>query len=312
MSGPRPAGSTWSGTAAATAALVALTAAWGSTFTLIKDLLGEVSVADFLAVRFTMAAALMLVLFPLPARTLGRRGWTVGLALGALYGFAQILQTWGLERTPASVAGFITGMYVVLTPVFALVLFARRTPATTWAAVLLATVGLAVLSLSGWSVGVGEMAVLGCAALYALHILGLERFSPRHPTLGLSTAQVASIALICAVAAVPGGVGLPVSAAGWAILVYTVVAASVGALVVQTWAQARMSATRAAVVMTMEPVFATLFAVWIGDESLGWRLLVGGTLVLIAMYLVELAPRRGRPAVRADVAPPAEARHHEA
>lgn len=293
--------------AVATGLLVLLTAVWGSTFFLIRDLVVTVPPTDFLAVRFTIAAVLMLVIFWRPVRRLGRREWVVGLGLGATYGFAQILQTIGLAHTDASVSGFITGTYVVLTPMLSAVLLRERVPRTTWYAVLLATVGLAVLSLQGLTVGVGEALTLACAAVYALHIIGLGRWSTTSHATGMSAVQMVAIALVCSASAVPGGITWPVGAGPWASVLYLATAAGVLALWVQTWAQARMTATRAAIVMTLEPVFAAGFAVVAGQESLSWRMVVGGVLVLAAMYLVELRSTAGR---RADGAS-AEVLHHE-
>jgi len=289
----------------ATLLLVALTAVWGSTFFLIRDLLETVPPVDFLAVRFSLSAVIMLIVFWRPVRALSRQQVLVGVGLGALYGLAQIFQTQGLATTPASVSGFITGTYVVLTPVFTAVLLRERVAGSTWAAVGLATVGLALLSLNGLSVGVGEAITLLAAALYALHIVGLGRYSASEIATGLSVVQMVVIALLCVVGAVPGGVVLPSTPAQWASVLYMVVFASILALWVQTWAQAHMPATRAAIVMTLEPVFAAFFAVTLGDETATLRMVVGGALVLTAMYAVELLARR-RPGEL-----PAEALHHE-
>ena len=289
----------------ATILLVALTAVWGSTFFLIKDLVEHVPPVDFLAVRFALAAVIMVILFWRPLRALRRPQLWIGIWLGALYGLAQIFQTQGLASTPASVSGFITGTYVVLTPLITAVLLRERVPGTTWAAVGLATAGLALLSLRGLSVGVGEAITLLAAALYALHIVGLGRHSSHHIATGLSVVQMVVIAIICTVGALPGGVVLPATPADWASVLYMVVFASILALWVQTWAQAHLPATRAAIVMTMEPVFATFFAVWLGGESLTRRMVVGGGLVLVAMVVVEVLARR-RPGEL-----PAETLHHE-
>ncbi len=293
----------------ATGLLVLLTAVWGSTFFLIRDLLVTLPATDFLAVRFSIAAVLMLAIFGRHVRRLGHREWAVGLGLGAVYGIAQILQTIGLASTDASVSGFITGTYVVLTPVFSALLLRERLPTVTWAAVALAAAGLAVLSLrGGLGVGVGEGLTLACAAVYALHIIGLGRFSTASSATGMAAVQVMVIAVVCSVAAVPDGITWPSGAGQWTSVLYMATAAGVLALWAQTWAQAHMSATRAAIVMTLEPVFAALFAVLFGTESLTGRMLVGGLLVLSAMYLVELLGRRGtdRPADRS-----AEVLHHE-
>ncbi|KRC89871.1 permease [Terrabacter sp. Root85] len=289
----------------ATLLLVALTAVWGSTFFLIRDLVETVPPVDFLAVRFSLSAVIMLLVFWRPVRALSRRQVLVGVGLGALYGLAQIFQTQGLATTPASVSGFITGTYVVLTPVFTAVLLRERVAGSTWAAVGLATVGLALLSLNGFSVGVGEALTLLAAALYALHIVGLGRYSASEIATGLSVVQMVVIAVLCVLGALPGGVVLPSGPGQWASVLYMVVFASILALWVQTWAQAHMPATRAAIVMTLEPVFAAFFAVTLGDETATLRMVIGGALVLTAMYAVELLARR-RPGEL-----PSEALHHE-
>jgi drug/metabolite transporter (DMT)-like permease len=307
----------------ATAGLTGVTAVWGSTFFLIKDVLDVLPVLDFLAVRFAIAAVVMVVVFWRPLRALDARGWRRGALLGLVYGLAQILQTWGLGSTDASVSGFITGMYVVLTPVLGAALLrvggaggaGARTPRTTWLAVVLATIGLAVLSLRGLEVGTGEAVTLLAAAVYAVHIVGLGAWSTQRDALGLSTVQMIVIAGVCLVSAAPGGVTLPPDAGSWLAVLYMALVAGAAALVVQTWAQAHLTATRAAIVMTTEPVFAALFAVAFGEESLGVRVLFGGALVLAAMYLVELAPRlaerKSRAPAQAVDDPPAEILHHE-
>lgn len=297
-------------TLAATLGLTAVTAVWGSTFFLIKDVLVVLPVTDFLAVRFVVAAVVMVAAFWRPLRRLDARAWRRGSLLGLVYGVAQLLQTQGLTTTDASVSGFITGMYVVLTPVLAALLLRQRNPTSTWLAVGLATTGLAVLSLRGMAVGSGELVTLLGALVYALHIVGLGAWSTQRDALGLSTVQMIVIAGVCLVAALPGGVSMSPDATTWAAVLYMSLVAGAGALVVQTWAQAHLTATRAAIVMTTEPVFAAVFAVLLGGESLGPRVLLGGALVLAAMYMVELAPRRHR-RTSAALDPPAEALHHE-
>ncbi len=294
--------------------MTAMTAVWGSTFFLIKDVLESLPSADFLAVRFWVAAVVLLAVLWPQTRRLDARDRRRGAVLGGLYAVAQLLQTEGLATTAASVSGFVTGLYVVLTPVLAAVLLRQRTPASTWVAVAVATVGLGVLSLRGLAAGAGELMTLAAAAVYALHIVLLGRWSRPSTALGLSSVQMVVIAVVCTLAALPGGVEPPRGGAAWTAVLYMALVAGAGALVVQTWAQAHMSATRAAVVMTTEPVFAALFAVLFGGEVLGPRVLVGGTLVLVAMYVVELVPRRRDPARAGALAvddPPAEALHHE-
>lgn len=296
----------------ATLLLVSVTAVWGSTFFLIRDLVAHVPSADFLTVRFAIAAVVMALVFRRQTLALTRREVLIGVGLGVLYGLAQLLQTIGLEHTPASVSGFVTGTYVVLTPVFGALLLRDRVNRTTWLAVLLATAGLAVLSLRGLTVGYGEAVTLASAALYALHIVGLGRYSTAGSATGLATVQAFVIAAVTLVAALPGGVTLPATGGQWTSLLYMALVAGAVALWAQTWAQSHLPATRAAIVMTMEPVFATFFAVLFGGESLTGRMVVGGAMVLTAMYVVELLGRRsGPPGATAAEDRPAELLHHD-
>ncbi len=296
---------------AATLLLVAITAVWGSTFFLIRDVVRVLSPTDFLAVRFTIAAAAMVAVFWRPMLALTKREVQIGVGLGMLYAVAQILQTVGLSHTEASRSGFITGTYVVLTPIFSAILLRDRIPRATWLAVLMATAGLATLSLNGLGAGfgLGEGVTLLAAAVYALHIIGLGRYSSPAAAAGLSAVQMVAIAAVSLVAAAPGGIELPTGRGGWTSVLYMALIAGAVAIWAQTWAQSHLSATRAAIVMTLEPVFAAGFAVALGGESLTSRMLLGGAMVLAAMYTVELIGHRAD--VTADQDPPSELLHHE-
>jgi drug/metabolite transporter (DMT)-like permease len=187
-------------------------------------------------------------------------------------------------------------MYVVATPLFAALLLRTRIGAMTWLAVLLAVAGLGVLTLgdvsSGLGLGYGEALTLVAALLYALHIVGLGAWSESRDALGMAILLCLVIAAICAVAAAPGGIVLPDRTGDWLAVVYMALIAGAGALLGQTWAQAHLPPTRTAIIMSMEPVFAALFAVLLGGESATVRMLLGGALVLAAMLIVELVPRR--------------------
>jgi drug/metabolite transporter (DMT)-like permease len=276
----------------ATLTLLAMTACWGSTFFLIHDLVDRVPPVDFLALRFGIASAAMLLLAPRAVARLTPELRRHALVLGVLYGLAQILQTIGLAHTPASVSGFITGMYVVCTPLLAAAILRTRITAMTWGAVLLAVAGLAVLTLDGFSIGYGEALTLLAAVLYALHIVGLGAWSRPADAIGMSIVQCLVITGICFVAAVPDGITLPHRAGDWVAVVYMALFAGAAALLGQTWAQAHLPPTRSAIIMSMEPVFAAFFAVLLGGESLTSRMLLGGAMVLTAMLVVELVPRR--------------------
>lgn len=276
----------------ATAALLGVTACWGSTFFLIHDLLARVPTLDFLGVRFAIASVTLVALAPKALGRLTRESRRHAVVLGCLYGVAQILQTAGLARTPASISGFITGMYVVATPVFAALILRSRVGALTWVAVLVAMAGLGVLTLSGLSIGYGEALIFVAALLYALHIVGLGAWSDARQTLGMAIVQLIVISVICLACTAPNGLVLPHRAGDWLSMVYMAVFAAAFAMIGQTWAQAHLPATRAAIIMSTEPVFAALFAVLLGGESATLRMVFGGILVLAAMVLAELTPRR--------------------
>jgi len=278
----------------ATLALLAMTATWGSTFFLIKDLTDRISALDFLAVRFPIATVALFLIFPRALRTLSADSRRRAAVLGGLYAVAQVLQTVGLAHTPASVSGFITGLYVVCTPLLAAVLLHDRIGSVTWFAVALAMAGVGLLTLQpgGLAFGYGETLTLVAAVIYALHIVGLGAWSRPEEAMGMSIVQLAVISLVCFLGAVPDGIELPATGRDWASVVYMAVFAGALAMAGQTWAQAHLSPTRCAIIMSMEPVFAAFFAVLAGGEDVTARLAVGGLLVLSAMLIVELLPRR--------------------
>lgn len=272
-------------------ALVLVTVAWGSTFFVIKDALNGMGTADFLAARFTIAAALLVAISWRRLLRLSWRQWRTGLGLGVIYGVGQLVQTQGLRSTDASVSGFITGTYVVITPLLLWVIFRSRVASRTWLSVGLAVVGLAVLSITGLASGggIGELLTLLGAALYALHIVFLDRSASRLDALSLTAVQLIGVAVTCSVVALPGGSAAPPNTSVWGAILYTAVVAGALTMLLQTWAQCHLSPTKVAVVMTLEPVFATAFAVALGGEILTGRLLLGGTLILAATVIGVLA-----------------------
>jgi drug/metabolite transporter (DMT)-like permease len=278
-------------------ALLAMAAAWGSTFLLIKDLVTRIPVADLLALRFAIAAV-ALGLIVGPRVQISRPVLTQGVLLGLLYGSAQVLQTAGLAHTAASVSGFVTGLYVVATPLLTAVILRRRIANITWFAVFLALFGLGVLALRGFTLGYGELLTVIAALLYARHIVALGKFSTPQTAISLSLVQLIVIAVMCAVAALwltPGsgsGIQLPASGHDWLVVLYLALVASALTMVLQTWAQAHIEPPRAAVIMAMEPVWAAAFAVAFGGESVTVRMVIGGLAIVSAMYLVEQPERR--------------------
>jgi len=272
--------------------LLAVAAAWGSSFPLTKALLDRMTALNFLAVRFSLAAVLMLLVFFPAVRRLSRRAMTRGLWLGLAYGAAQILQTIGLQDTAASISGFITGMYVVLTPLCAALLLRTPIGPRVWLGAGIATVGLAILGLNGLSIGFGEAITLASAAIYAVHIVGLSAWSRASEAFGLATVQLAVTAMVSVATAliVEGGITLPTTGFDALAIGYMAVVSGAVAMIVQSWAQAHLAPSRAAITMATEPAWSALFSIIFLGEALTWRMGVGGGLMLAAMIIVESGP----------------------
>ncbi|MBV9292603.1 MAG: DMT family transporter, partial [Frankiales bacterium] len=185
------------------------------------------------------------------------------------------------------------GLFVVFTPLCSALLLRRRVDRSAWVAVGVATVGLALLSLRGLTVGTGEAITLLCAVSFALHIVGLGEWSTPRDAYALAVVQLATVAVVTIVCAAPQSLAPPPDAGVWGAIALTSIGATALGFLGQTWAQAHLAPTRAAVVMTMEPVFAGIFGVAVGGDRLGVRTVLGALLVLAAMYLVELGPRKG-------------------
>ncbi len=272
-------------------ALLTVAVVWGSSFPLTKALLGELSPRQFLAIRFAIAAVALLIAFPRAIGRLSRRALLHATALGVVYGAAQLVQTIGLVHTPATISGFITGLYVVLTPLCAAVLLRTPIGRRAWAGAVLAVLGLGVLALRGLSLGFGEWLTLISALLFALHIVGLGAWARARDALGMAIVQMVVIAVLCGVATIGDGFATPRSAGGWIILVYLAVVSGALAMIVQTWAQSQISASRAAIVMSTEPGWSAVLSIAFFAEPLTWRVALGGALMVAAMLVVELGHR---------------------
>jgi drug/metabolite transporter (DMT)-like permease len=271
-------------------ALVLVTAVWGVTFVQVKDAVALYPLFAFLAVRFWIAT-LTLAVPGLPrVRSLGRPGFVGGAFLGLLLAAGYTLQTAGLERTTVSSTGFITGMYVVLTPLIALVLVRSRIGLSVWGGVALSTIGLAMLSGIHAGSLTGDLLVLAAAAVYSLQIVLMERYAPRYDAVAFTFVEMlaAGVAL-GVVAAALGDLHLPHGWTVWGALLVTGVFASALAFLVQTWAQRRTSATRTALAFTMEPVWTAFFGYTLAGDRLGWLGWGGCAVIMAGIVLAEPA-----------------------
>jgi len=267
-------------------AVIAVTVVWGVTFVQVKDAVAIYPLFAFLAVRYAIATGALALAGGWRVRTLGRSGWAAGAVVGGLLGLGIGLQTAGLERTTVSSTGFITGLYVVLTPLFGLVLFRTAIAAEVWLGVGFALVGLAMLS--GVPVGTtgGNLLVLASAAAQALQIVALERYARRYDAIALTLVQMAvCLAGFLVIALALGQLEVPRGRTVWGALLVTGLFASALAYLIQVWAQRRLSAARIAIVFSLETVFAGIFGYWLSGDRLGW-LGWGGCAVIFAGIVV--------------------------
>jgi len=271
-------------------ALVAVTAIWGYTFVPVQEALAVYPLFAFLAVRFAIST---LVLAPFAWRSLGvlpRSGVAAGLGAGALLAVAYGLQTAGLDLTTVASTGFITGLYVVLTPVIALVLFRTPVAAAAWVGVALSVAGLLLLNGVPGGSALGNALVLGNAVAQSFQIAAMERFAPRYDARALTFLQMAvACASFTAIAVARGEFALPHDGSVWYALVVTGVFAGALGYLVATWVQSRTTAARAALVFTLEAPFAALFGVVLLSERLGLAGWAGCAVMLAGILCAEPA-----------------------
>lgn len=272
------------------AALIGVAVVWGATFIVVKDAVAAYPLYSFLTLRFGIAVLAFVAIFPRAFAKLDLPTVGVGLLAGAFLCAGYIFQTWGLQGTSASKAAFITGMFVVITPVMQAVLL-RAVPRTaTIIGVLLAVLGLWLLSgasAQGWNIG--DTRVFLCAVAYSAHMIVLGGPGRRHDALALTFVQLAATTVVCGAMALmlERPLVMPSTTQVWVALVITGVLASAVAFAVQTYAQRHIPPARTALILISEPAFGGLFG-WIAGESLGLRGLSGAALILGGMVFAEL------------------------
>ncbi|HIK39000.1 DMT family transporter [Thermoleptolyngbya sp. M55_K2018_002] len=277
---------------------------WGSTFPLIKTSLGTLSPSVLVMARFVVAAiallpvvgmrlrSVSLAVAPVPPPSHFSKGLILdGIGVSVLMFSAVLTQAIGLETAPANRAAFITSLNVILVPIFARLL-GRKISIRVAIAAGLALAGVGLLSWEGGALGVGDLWVLLCAACWAVYILRMERIVQRYSATALTTVQVMAIALLSLLWAAPH-----IASQTAALIVSAAVVLYLGlfATALTTWTQAsaqrHLSATEAAILYTLEPVFASLFAFWWLGERWGLRGWLGGGVILAATLLSQLRPR---------------------
>lgn len=277
--------------------LILTTIVWGTTFTVTKSSMTTVPPLYFLAWRFSFASLALLLLNIRRLGSITRSEWKGGLTLGLTMTAGFVAQTVGLVYSTASKGGFITGLAVVLVPLLGALLFRRRLSPRILCAVLVAATGLALLSLdfdAGLRLNRGDIWLFACALSFALNILFLGIYAPRCRVTVLSFTQVTFVGINCWLATLILEQPVPISGSLWAGIIYLGLFATVFTTIGQAWGQRIINPERAALVFTLEPVFAALFAMVLLGERLSSQGLVGSGLILAGIVIAELASVRGK------------------
>jgi drug/metabolite transporter (DMT)-like permease len=278
---------------AAELGLVGIAAVWGLTFTMVQDAIAILPALAFLGYRFLAATAIVTPVFRRRLAALPREGWAAGALMGAFLTAGYIFQTLGLERTTPSDAGFITGLFVVLTPVMGAVILRQRISAVAWLAAAISAFGLYLLSGAGGSFTLrGDGLVFLCAVSFAAHILATDRAARRYDVGALLVIQLAIAGSICLVLAIAtGDLEAPHGAKVWSALAVTAIFASALGFFVQTYAQQHAPPARTALILASEPAFAGLFGYLLAGDRLSAVAWLGAGLIMSAIVAVELLPR---------------------
>ncbi len=215
-------------------ALISVAILWGASFVLMKPAIEKQPISDFLATRFTIAVLVMILIRPSVLRLIRLDMLKVGAPLGAILGGGYITQTIALQETTAAITGFLTGLYVVLTPLFAWLAFRQKVARKVWVGVALATAGLALISITGLSIQIGQIWGVICAALFAAHIVGLGKWSPDRDAYALTVVQLAFAGVICWIGALGDVYQAPPTDDVWFALLFSAVLATSLAFLVQT------------------------------------------------------------------------------
>ncbi|WP_199426620.1 DMT family transporter [Thermaerobacillus caldiproteolyticus] len=280
--------------------LLAVTFVWGATFVVVQNAISFLEPLSFNAVRFWLAGLFLLLWLLLCYRSLLtqwsssllRAGGWMGLWLFSGYAF----QTIGLLYTTSSKTAFITGLSVVLVPLFSFLFLKQKPTANAVFGALIATAGLYFLTMNGgeWSMNRGDVFVFFCAISFAMHIIVTGKYSSRYPTLLLTVIQIFTVAIMCSVFAFlfedgtqMWNVAVLRQQEVWTALMITSLLATALAFLIQTKFQKYTTAARVALIFAMEPVFAAITAyIWAG-ERLSPAGIIGCIGILSGMILPE-------------------------
>ena len=292
------------------AALVAVAAVWGATFVIVSDAIARYPMYAFLSWRFAVATVAFVIFFPRTLARLDVANLRHGLLAGTFLSAGYIFQTWGLDgatRTTPARAAFITGLYVVLTPLLQAVVLKRRPKVSTAIGAVVALAGLGLLSgVSDGAWVVGDTLVVVCAVAYSVHMIVLGSTGEQHDVGALTLVQLLTVTVVCTVISLATEhAGLPIDSSVLIAIAVCGVVASALAFVVQTWAQSKLPPARVALILVTEPAFGGIIG-WAAAGLWPLREVAGAALMLGGMVVSEAVAARSAPAERVAFEPAVE------
>lgn len=271
--------------------LLVVTAFWGLSFLLTKDVLGELSLFNFLALRFGIAFIFSSIVFFKSMCEIDKATIKYGISIGVILFLSFVFQTLGISYISASKVAFITGLSVVIVPMISAIILKRKLSISVWIGAIFAIVGLGLMTLEGetWNISVGEIYALLGAIFFALYVVLVEIYTKKVNSVNFAILQLAIVSLFSfAISILTESVRLPHKSASWVGLLVLALLCTSGAYIAQNVLQNYVSASKTAIIFSTEPVFAGIFGMLIWKEILTTNAILGGALIFIGMLVVEV------------------------
>ena len=275
--------------------LVLTTMIWGGSFVVMKNSVDVLEPTFLLAVRFTIAALALVLVFHKHLSNLNGESLKCGLILGILLELSYLFQTYGIKYTTASKNAFITTLYVILVPFLHWGISKKRPKAKNLVAAVMAVTGLALLTLEGdLGINLGDFLTLLCGLCFALHMVYIDQFTEKHDPVFLTMIQIAVVG-VCNWFLVPVFDGMDAYNFHALMekelimgLLYLVIFSTMVGFLLQNVCQKYLSANTTALLLSMESVFGALFSVMLLNEVLAGKMLLGCILMFLAVVVSEL------------------------
>lgn len=270
--------------------LILVTVIWGSTFIIVKNATSVIPVYNFLFLRFLIAFIVLAILYGRRLVNIDKRTFIVSVLVGTMLFLGYALQTLGLKYTTASKSGFISGFNVVLVPILEAFFLKAKLSKTSWISVILAMVGLLLITTNvDLKINFGDFLTFLCAVSFAFQIVLIAKYAPSVDTISFATIQILVVATLSGILSfIYEKPTIPTNKTVWFALILTGIFATAFALTVQNTMQANTSATHAAIIFSLEPVFSAITAFLVAGEVMTLKSIIGGFLMLLSMILSEM------------------------